>query len=94
MATQEKKPTMKECTVVCKTKCSYGEKGEVVKMKLPDGELSDRQAVMLKHYEAPTVKGDDSKKELAAANKKIAELEKANADLTAKIAELEKQPAK
>lgn len=37
---------------------------------------------------------NDSKKELAAANKKIAELEAANADLTAKIAELEKQPAK
>jgi hypothetical protein len=36
-------------------------------------------------------KSDDSKKELAAANKKIAELEKANADLTAKFAELEKK---
>ena len=34
---------------------------------------------------------DDSKKELAAANKKIAELEKANAELTAKLAELEKK---
>ena len=41
-----------------------------------------------------SVSSDDSKKELAAANKKIAELEAANADLTAKIAELEKQPAK
>jgi hypothetical protein len=44
----------------CKTKCSYGEAGEVVELK--QDKLTKRQEVMLELYEAPKVKKLDEQK--------------------------------
>lgn len=38
----------------CKTKCSYGEAGDVI--ELDQKELTARQLVMLEEYKAPEVK--------------------------------------
>lgn len=45
-----------------KAKCSYGKPGDVIEL---EGDLTDRQKVMLKPYDAPDVK----KLEVATPNK-------------------------
>ena len=67
---------------------SYGKRGELVELDLGKDGLSDRQALMLKEYEKPVAKADESKqlKELTESNeelvKKVEALELANKELT------------
>ena len=74
--------------VICKTKCSYGEKGEVIEMSLPGGELTERQKVMLAFYEKPTVKVDDSD-----LKKQVKELQAENESLKKEVEQLKAKPS-
>lgn len=60
---------------------TYGKLHEVVELDLGKDGLSDRQKIMLKPYEKPVAKADESK-ELTAAKAKIADLESAVKELT------------
>ncbi len=60
---------------------SYGKRGDLVELDLGKDGLSDRQALMLKEYEKPVVKVDESK-QLKALTAKVAALELANKELT------------
>lgn len=63
-----------------KSRCSYGEKGEIIDL---DGDLTERQKAMLVEYKKPVAKKSGKDPE-------VEKLKGENAELTAKIAELEK----
>ena len=60
---------------------TYGKTGAVVELDLGKDGLSDRQKIMLKPYEKPVAKADESK-ELTDAKATIKELEAQVAELT------------
>tara|TARA_R100000951_G_scaffold116795_1_gene131046 strand:+ start:11423 stop:11653 length:231 start_codon:yes stop_codon:yes gene_type:complete len=60
---------------------TYGKTGEVVELDLGKDGLSDRQKIMLKPYEKPVAKADESK-ELTEAKATIKKLEAEIAELT------------
>tara|TARA_R110000851_G_scaffold88592_2_gene193439 strand:- start:125 stop:502 length:378 start_codon:yes stop_codon:yes gene_type:complete len=62
---------------------TYGKTGNIVELDLGKDGLSDRQSIMLKPYEKPVAKADESK-ELSEAKATIGELE-------AQIADIKKQ---
>ena len=70
---------------------TYGKKGDVILVALPQGGLTDRQQLMLRKYEAPVVEGDEDPqvqvKELTEANEKLTAEVK---ELTAKLTEATK----
>lgn len=46
---------MPQANFVVKAGCSYGAKGQIVTIDVPDAGLTDRQKVMLAPYEAPEI---------------------------------------
>ena len=60
---------------------SYGKRSELVELDLGKDGLSDRQALMLKEYEKPVAKADESK-QLKDLTAQVKALELANKELT------------
>lgn len=68
---------------------TYGKLNQVVELDLGKEGLSNRQKIMLKPYEKPVVKADESK-DLSEAKATIKALTEKVAELEAKNAELNK----